>query len=105
LGVEQTWQFNQGYLAAFSDAHLDLTRTIAQGDYVVAHYLATGRHTGPLRSPTGSSIPATGRAFAVKGCSTYELQGGLICRQWDCADMLSLFGPLGWMSGREEEAG
>jgi steroid delta-isomerase-like uncharacterized protein len=97
LDVKQTWMFNQGYLAAFSETRIDVTRMIAQGNYVVAHYTATGTHTKPLRSPTGSSIPATGKKFAVKGCSTYELTGGKISRQWDFADMLSLFGQLGLM--------
>jgi predicted ester cyclase len=97
LNVEETWTFNQGYLAAFSETHIDLTLLIAQGNYVVAHYTAIGTHTKPLRSPTGSSIPATGKKFAVKGCSTYELKGGKISRQWDFADMLSLFGQLGLM--------
>jgi steroid delta-isomerase-like uncharacterized protein len=95
LNVDQTWTFNQGYLAAFSDAHIAVTHTVAQGDYVVAHYTATGTHTKPLRTPTGGSIPATGKQFAVRGCSTYELQGEKIARQWDFADMLSLFGQLG----------
>jgi steroid delta-isomerase-like uncharacterized protein len=95
LNVEQTWRFNQGYLTAFPDAQIDVTRMIAQGDYVVAHYRATGTHTGPLRTSTGRSVPATGKTFAVKGCSTYELTGGKIARQWDFADMLSLFDQLG----------
>jgi steroid delta-isomerase-like uncharacterized protein len=97
LNVEQTWKFNQGYLSAFSNAHIDVTLMIAQGNYVVAHYTATGTHTGPLPTSTGSSIPATGKKFAVKGCSTYEVKDGKISRQWDFADMLSLFGQLGGM--------
>jgi predicted ester cyclase len=95
LNVEQTWRFNQGYLSAFSNARIEVTLMIAQGNYVVAHYTATGTHTGPLPMSTGSSLPATGKEFAVKGCSTYELKGGQIFRQWDFADMLSLFGQLG----------
>jgi len=97
LNVEQTWMFNEGYLAAFSDVHLDVTLTIAQGNYVVAHYTATGTHTGQMRTSTGSPMPATGKKFAVKGCSTYELKGGKISRQWDFADMISLFSQLGLM--------
>jgi steroid delta-isomerase-like uncharacterized protein len=95
LNVEQTWRFNQGYLSAFSNARIEVTLMIAQGNYVVAHYTATGTHTGQMRTSSGSSIPATGKKFAVKGCSTYELKGGKISRQWDFADMMSLFDQLG----------
>jgi steroid delta-isomerase-like uncharacterized protein len=97
LTVEQTWRFNQGYLAAFPDARLDVTRLIAQGDDVVAHDRATGIHTAPWRTPSGNSIPATGKTFAVTDCSSYELIGGQIARQWDVADMISLFRQLGVM--------
>jgi predicted ester cyclase len=97
LTVEQSWMYNQGYLAAFSNAHIDVTHMVTQGDYVAALYTATGTHTGPLRTPTGSTIPGTGKKFAVKGCSIYELKGGKISRQWDFADMLSLFNQLGLM--------
>src|SRR6266542_6114613 len=97
LNAEQTWRFNLGYLNAFSDAHIDVIHMIVQGDYVVALYTATVTHTGPLRTPTGSTILGTGKKFSVKGCSTYELKGGKVRRQWDFADMISLFNQLGLM--------
>jgi steroid delta-isomerase-like uncharacterized protein len=97
LTVEHTWRFNQGYLAAFPDARIDVTRMIAQGDDVAAHSRATGTHTAPLRTASGNAIPATGKTFAVTGCSSYELIGGQIARPWDVADMISLFRQLGVM--------
>jgi predicted ester cyclase len=90
--------FNQGYMSAFPDARIEVTLMIAQGDYVVAHYNASGTHTEPLRMSGGNSVAATGKKFAVKRCSTYELQGGKILRQWDFADMISLFSQLGLTS-------
>jgi steroid delta-isomerase-like uncharacterized protein len=95
LNAEQTWTFNLGYLSAFPDAVMEATRMIAQGDYVVALYKASGTHTQPMRASNGSSIPATGKPFAVNGCSVYELKHGKIFHQWDFADMLSLFSQLG----------
>ncbi len=94
---EQHRMYLQGYLTAFPDAHLDVTLTIAQGDYVVAHWTATGTHTGPLPTPTGGSIPATGKQFVLKGSDTYELKGGKIFRLWQFADGASLLGQLGLM--------
>jgi steroid delta-isomerase-like uncharacterized protein len=95
LNAEELWQFWQSYLTAFSETRMEATLMIAQGDYVVAHYTTSGVHTKPLRTPNGSTIPATGKKVAVKGCFTYELRGGKIRRQWDFADMLSLLRQLG----------
>jgi predicted ester cyclase len=60
LNVEHYRMFLQGYLTAFPDAHIDVILMIAQGDYVVTHWIGTGTHTGPLPTPTGGSILATG---------------------------------------------
>jgi steroid delta-isomerase-like uncharacterized protein len=93
--VEQHRMFLQAYLTAFPDAHLDVTLMIAQGNYVVAHWTGTGTHTGPLRTPTGSSLPATGKKVVLKASETYELQGGKIARLWGFFDRASLLGQLG----------
>ena len=80
LNREQNRMFQQAYLTPLPDAHLEVTLMIAKGDYVVAHVIGSGTHTGPLRTPTGSSIPATGKKVALKFCDTYELKDGQIIR-------------------------
>ena len=95
LNIEQLRMFNQNYRTAFPDGHVDVTLMIAQGNYVVAHWTGTGTHTGPLPTPTGSSIPATGKKVVLKGSDTYELKGGEIFRSWTFVDMASLLGQLG----------
>ena len=97
LNGEQNRMFIQAYLTAFPDVHLDVTLMIAQGNYVVAHWTATGTHTGPLPTPTGNSIPATGKKVVVKASDTYELKDGKIFRSWSFADMASFLGQLGLM--------
>ena len=66
---------------------------IAHGDYIVAHW--TGTHTGPLHTPTGSSIPATGKQVVLKASETYQLKGGKISRVWEFFDRVSLLSQLG----------
>jgi len=97
LNREQNRMFQQAYLTAFPDAHLEVTLMIAKGDYVVAHVIGTGTHTGPLPTPAGKSIPATGKKVVLKFCDTYELKEGKIFRSWSFADMASLLGQLGLM--------
>ena len=47
LNKEQARALQQGFLTAFPDLHIDVTRTIAQGDYVVVHWTTTGTQRGP----------------------------------------------------------
>jgi steroid delta-isomerase-like uncharacterized protein len=94
---EQHRMFLQSYLTAFPDAHIDVTLMIAQGDYVFVHWTATGTHTGPLHTATGSPIPATGKQVALKASETYQLHGGKISHLWGFFDRVSLLGQLGVM--------
>jgi steroid delta-isomerase-like uncharacterized protein len=97
LNPEQNWAFLQVFVTAFPDLRFEVTRTIAQGDDVVAHWTATGTHTGPLVTPTGDTVPATGKKATVVGSTTYEFKGGKIAREWVFWDMTSLLGQLGLM--------
>jgi steroid delta-isomerase-like uncharacterized protein len=95
LNRAQSRLFAQAYLAAFPDAHIEVTLLIAHGNYVVAHTTATGTHTGPLSTPTGRSISATGKPVVMKASETHELQGDKIVRSWSFADLATLLGQLG----------
>jgi predicted ester cyclase len=92
---EQAKMVNQGFLTAFPDLHFDITLTLAQGDYVVTHWTGTGTHTGPLPTPSGNTIPPTGKKATVMGSSTAEIKNGKVTRGWQFWDMTSLLGQLG----------
>ena len=94
---EQAKMVNQGFLTAFPDLHFDITLTLAQGDYVVTHWTGTGTHTGPLPTPSGNTIPPTGKKATVMGSNTAEIKNGKITRGWQFWDMASLLGQLGLM--------
>ena len=61
LNRDQARVYNQGFMNAFPDLHFDINRKIAQGEYVVINWVASGTHTGPLPTPTGDTLPATGK--------------------------------------------
>ena len=48
----------------FPDGHLDVHKMIAEGDTVVVEYSFTGTHKGPMRTPTGETIPPTNRTLS-----------------------------------------
>ncbi len=93
----QNRMYNQGFITAFPDGHFDVTLTVAQGDYVVLHWSATGTHTGPMATPSGGTVPPTGKAARVTGSSTFEIKNGKVTRSWTFWDMTSLLGQLGLM--------
>ena len=95
LNKEQARALQQGFLTAFPDLHIDVTRTIAQGDYVVVHWTTTGTHTGPMRTPSGNTVPPTGKKGTVFGSSTVEIKNGKIARVWAFWDTASLLTQLG----------
>lgn len=67
MNAEQMWMYQETFRRAFPDLHLEVTRVVAAGDDVVAHWTATGTHNGPLSTPGGgSSIPQ--RWPLVQGC-------------------------------------
>ena len=94
---EQIKAVNQGFLDAFPDLHFDITLTLAQGDYVVQNWTGTGTHSGSLPTPSGGTIPPTGKSATVLGSTTLEIKNGKITRGWNFWDMASLLGQLGLM--------
>jgi len=56
-----------GYVAqmreTFADAHLDIHKMVAEGNTVVVEYTFTGSHRGPMRTPTGETIPPTNKTL------------------------------------------
>jgi steroid delta-isomerase-like uncharacterized protein len=89
--------FMQANWDAFPDLTFRSTLTIAQGDYVVTNWIGEGTHTGPLATPTGGSIPATGIKGTIPGSDTIEIKNGKIVRAEVYFDVASLLGQLGLM--------
>src|SRR6187551_310818 len=65
---------------------------IAENDKVVAHITAYGKHVG-----TVFGIPATNRAFSMKGIVIWRLKDGKITEHWAQNDMIGMMMQLGVM--------
>jgi len=97
MNPEETRGYLQGFLTAFPNIHHDVAYTVAKGDNVVMHWTAAGTQTGPLATPSGGSIPATGKHAVVPGSTTFEIQHGKVLHGWTFFDMASLLLQLGLM--------
>jgi steroid delta-isomerase-like uncharacterized protein len=96
MNTEQNRMYSQNFLTAFPGSKFEILLTLAQGDYVVTHWKASGgANSGPLRTPSGGSIPPTGKTATVVGSTTTQLKNGKITRSWTFWDMASLLGQLG----------
>jgi predicted ester cyclase len=69
--------------------------TIAQGDYVVTNWKVSGTHKDPLQTPSGGSIPPTGKNARLMGNTTAQVKSSNVGRVWNYWDMTSLLGQLG----------
>ena len=72
---------------------------IAEGEYVVEQARYVGTHTGPLRSPAGVEVPATGKPFDFEFVGIFRIREGKIRSIRIYFDQMELFMQLGLMPG------
>ena len=73
---------------------------LADGDYVVEQARYVGTHTGPLRTPNGVEVPATGKPFDFFFVGIFHVQDGKIRSIRIYYDQIELFTQLGLMPGQ-----
>jgi steroid delta-isomerase-like uncharacterized protein len=71
----------------------------ADGEAVVEEARYVGTHTGPLRTPDGVEVPATGKRFDFPFVGIFGFQGSKIRSIRIYYDQLELLGQLGLMPG------
>jgi predicted ester cyclase len=76
INKEQNRMYLENFLTAFPGSKFEVWLTVAQGDYVVAHWKTRGTHTGPLHSPSGVATPPTGKSVVLTGSTTSEVRNG-----------------------------
>jgi predicted ester cyclase len=99
LDEQQSEMMTRGLWTAFPDIQLNITLQVAQGDYVVTHWIATATHTGPLTLPSGQTVGPTGKSCTLQGCTTMEIVDGRHKRAWNHYDQMALLGQLGLLPG------
>jgi steroid delta-isomerase-like uncharacterized protein len=85
----------QNFLTAFPGSKFEVLLTLVQGDYVVTNWKVSGVHTGPLQTPSGGSIPPTGKKILLTGSTTAQVKNGKVVHDSSFWDMSSLLGQLG----------
>jgi len=82
--------FHSRFLAAFPDIHVDVLRTIVEGNHVAVHCRVTATHHG-----SGLGMAATGRQATISGIAIARVENDQLAEAWNCFDFLSLYQQLG----------
>ena len=93
-GRGQVIEAHQGWARAFPDSKGKVTRCFGNGELVALEVTWTGKHTGPMTTPSGT-IPPTGKPISVPSAMVLTFQGGKVkevTQYFDMADLLRQVG-------------
>ena len=86
-------------LAAAPDRSSRDVALFADGDHVVEQARYVGTHTGPLKTPDGAEVPATGKPFDFPFVGIFRVHDGKIRSIRIYYDQIELLTQLGLMPG------
>jgi predicted ester cyclase len=96
MTADQNRAYLNNFFTAFPGSKFQILQTVVQGDYVVINWkVSGGSNSGPLISPSGQTIPPTGKSATLVGSTTSQIKNGKLTRSWAFFDMASLLGQLG----------
>jgi steroid delta-isomerase-like uncharacterized protein len=78
--------------AAFPDSHFDVEHVLEDEQLVAVEGVYRGTHDGPLVTPDGQSLPATGRKVRAPFTTVFEVADGRIRSHrpyWDVAGFMA----------------
>jgi len=89
-GTQAVKQSVAMYHQAFSNLQIKPQTLVAEGDRIVAEWIARCTHTGAFRG-----IPPTGKQLSYAGITIYRVEGGKIAEEVYLGDRLGLWQQLG----------
>jgi ketosteroid isomerase-like protein len=94
-GREAITDFYRQQLAAVPDSTYELVEGHEAGSVAVDEGYWIGTNTGPLQTPTGETVPATGRSLRLRACDIVTIDGGMVISHRFYYDQLDMFEQLG----------
>jgi len=98
-GNEEVVAWSTEFLDAFPDARYESVYAHESGNTAIDEGYFVGTNTGPLVSPTGETMPATGRSVRFRACDIATVEGGLITSHRFYFDQQDFMGQLGLAEG------
>ncbi len=94
-GTEEVVQWYRDFLEAFEDARYELLYRHEAGNTAIDEGYFLGTHTGPLATPTGETIPPTGKRVRVRECDIATVESGRIMSHRFYFDQMEFLQQLG----------
>jgi len=80
---------------AMPDIHFTLADLLAEDDFAIGHWIATGTHSGQPFITTVGTLPAKGHQFRIEGVSWLHITDGKLAEIYVCEDAFSFLSQLG----------
>jgi ketosteroid isomerase-like protein len=98
-GREAIVRYLKQFIDAFPDFRYEPLHGHESGNTAIDEGYVVGTNTGPLVSPTGESMPATGNSVRLRACDVATVEGGVITRHNFYFDQMDFMDQLGLMEG------
>lgn len=94
-GVQEEVDGTRGFRELAPDLHVNVVKTVSEGDLVAVLYRAEGTNTG-----AALGFPATGKPFSVRAISIMRVDRGRIAEEWSVLDQSQASSQLGLLPGK-----
>ena len=94
-GRDQIARYHKQFTDAFPDAAYESLYAHESGNTAIDEGYVTGTHTAPLATPTGKSIPATGKQIRLRACDVAAVENGVVMSHRFYFDQMEFLGQLG----------
>ena len=88
-------EYLETFSRAFPDASWEALSQLEVGDTAIDEGWFIGTHTGPLATPTGETIPATGKRVRLRECDVATVENGRITSHRFYFDQMDFLEQLG----------
>lgn len=94
-GSDAIVEVYRAWKQAFPDGTGTVTNALASGNTAVLEIMWQGTHSGELATPTGQTLPASGKAWKVPAVEVVNVEGGKLteCRHY--FDLMTLLSQIG----------
>ncbi|MET7292449.1 ester cyclase [Streptomyces griseoloalbus] len=97
-GRDEIVEYWRQIKAAVPDARYESLHTFEVGSTAIDEGYFSGRNTGPVQSPDGRSVPATGKEMRIRGVDLATVEDGRIVSYRLYFDQLAFLEQLGLLS-------
>jgi steroid delta-isomerase-like uncharacterized protein len=84
--------FFHTFRATFPDIHVEILRTVTEGEYACAHCHVTGTHKGPHLG-----VAPTNKPIQFSGITIIRVRDGKVIEAWNSFDFMALYQQIGML--------